>query len=199
MVVTTLFTGLGNPGDEYRNSRHNTGFYMIDRFAERYGPLHITRVSGGLFAEKRIAGNLVGFLKPLSFMNCSGEPLARLAHRDHISPEKILVIYDDVDLPLGTIKIRQGGSDGGHNGLKSIILNLNSNSFYRLRVGVGPRNPEIPLKEFILSPFSDEDIQILDDVSKKVVDIMLSCCRKGIPWTQTHYKKLLMKDTENER
>ena len=138
-----LIVGLGNPGPEYAGTRHNAGFMVIDRLlagfpAGRFEERHTA--SSSVWAGK-FRGRALLLQKPLTFMNLSGQAVALLARRSGIQPESILVISDDLDLPVGRLRLRNGGADGGHNGLKSIIAELGSSSFRRLRIGIGRPKP----------------------------------------------------------
>ncbi len=160
--VTHLVVGLGNPGAQYANTRHNTGFLVIDAIAERVGArVERTRFKA-LTGEATLGGAHVLLMKPQTFMNLSGEAVREAAAFYHIDPANIVVIYDDVCLPVGRLRVRGKGSDGGHNGIKSIICQLQSNEFPRIRVGVGERpNPNYDLADWVLSAFSSEEREAL--------------------------------------
>ena len=153
--VTHLIVGLGNPGVQYANTRHNAGFLALDHIAEKLGArIERTRFKA-LTAEATLGGAHVMLLKPQTFMNLSGESVREAAAFYHIEPAKIIVIYDDINLPVGRLRVRGKGSDGGHNGIKSIVSQLGSNEFPRIRVGVGERpNPEYDLADWVLSNFT---------------------------------------------
>ena len=153
-----LIVGLGNPGPEYAGTRHNAGFMVIDRLlagfpAGRFEERHTA--SSSVWAGK-FRGRALLLQKPLTFMNLSGEAVALLARRSGIQPESILVISDDLDLPVGRLRLRNGGADGGHNGLKSIIAELGSSSFRRLRIGIGRPKPGETV-DYVLSKFEGEE------------------------------------------
>ena len=160
--VTHLVVGLGNPGAQYANTRHNTGFLAIDAIAERVGArVERTRFKA-LTGEATVGGAHVLLMKPQTFMNLSGEAVREAAAFYHIDPANVVVIYDDVCLPVGRLRVRGKGSDGGHNGIKSIIYQLQSNEFPRIRVGVGERpNPNYDLADWVLSAFSAEEREAL--------------------------------------
>ena len=160
--VTHLVVGLGNPGAQYANTRHNTGFLAIDAIAERVGArVERTRFKA-LTGEATVGGAHVLLMKPQTFMNLSGEAVREAAAFYHIDPANVVVIYDDVCLPVGRLRVRGKGSDGGHNGIKSIIYQLQSNEFPRIRVGVGERpNPNYDLADWVLSAFSAEEREVL--------------------------------------
>lgn len=153
-----LIVGLGNPGPEYAGTRHNAGFMVIDRLlagfpAGRFEERHTA--SSSVWAG-RFRGRALLLQKPLTFMNLSGQAVALLARRCEIVPESILVISDDLDLPVGRLRLRNGGADGGHNGLKSIIAELGSASFRRLRIGIGRPKPGETV-DYVLSKFEGEE------------------------------------------
>lgn len=139
MSEIKLIIGLGNPGDKYAETRHNAGEWLLERLARRFNAsLHPENKFFGKTARTLINGKEVRFLVPTTFMNLSGKAVAALAGFYRIKPEEILVIHDELDLPPGTAKLKQGGGHGGHNGLKDIVALLgNQNNFYRLRLGIG--------------------------------------------------------------
>ena len=153
--VTHLVVGLGNPGTQYVNTRHNAGFLALDHIAEKLGTrIERTRFKA-LTAEVTLGGAHVLLMKPQTFMNLSGEAVREAAAFYHIEPANVIVIYDDINLPVGRLRVRGKGSDGGHNGIKSIVSQLGSNEFPRIRVGVGERpNPEFDLADWVLSNFT---------------------------------------------
>ncbi len=167
--VTHLVVGLGNPGKEYELTRHNAGFLAIDRIAEGLG----TRVDRARFralvGEATLAGCHVLLMKPQTFMNLSGEAVREAAAFYKIPPENVIVICDDVSFDVGRLRVRAKGSDGGHNGLKSIIYQLQSDAFPRVRVGVGVKpHPEYDLADWVLGAFPKEDAEALGTALDKV-------------------------------
>ncbi len=160
-----MVVGLGNPGDKYAFTRHNAGFLFLDFIAEKLG-VKINKVKfKGLYTEATVSGKRVLFLCPQTFMNNSGESVAEAASFYKIPPENILVCFDDISLDVGKIRIRRKGSDGGHNGLKSIIYHLQSDNFPRIKIGVGAKPyPEMDLADWVLSKFTDSDKDKLKEV-----------------------------------
>ena len=146
-----LIVGLGNPGREYARTRHNVGFEVVDALAKRHRTRIIRRMGRALIARARIAGQDVTLAKPQTFMNLSGEAVGYMARREKIEPSEILVIYDDMDLPLGRIRLRPDGSSGGHKGMRSIIERLGTKEFPRLRIGIGSADRDAV--EHVLSRF----------------------------------------------
>ena len=176
--ITHLLVGLGNPGEKYTFTRHNTGFMALDFIAQKCG-VKVNRVRfKSLCGEARIGGCRVLLLKPQTFMNLSGEAVREAADFYKIPPENIIVLFDDVNFDVGAMRIRRCGSDGGHNGIKSIIYQLNSDAFPRVKIGVGKKpTPDYDLADFVLGSYSDSDKKVLFSEFEKVYDcvgLMLS-------------------------
>jgi len=160
---THLIVGLGNPGAAYVKTRHNAGFLALDHLAASVGASVDRARFKALVGEGVLGGARVLFLKPQTFMNLSGEAVREAAAFYHIAPSNIIVVYDDVTLDIGRLRVRGKGSDGGHNGMKSIIAELGSNEFARVRIGIGKKpHPDYDLADWVLSPFSDADMAELD-------------------------------------
>ena len=154
-----LIVGLGNPGKEYEGTRHNIGFEAVDYIADKYN-IELNRIKfKGIFGEGMINGKKVILLKPTTYMNLSGESIREVVNFYKISNEEIIVIYDDISLEVGRLRIREKGSHGGHNGIKSIIANLSSDVFLRVKIGVG--GPKGDLVSHVLGKFSNSEIEIL--------------------------------------
>ncbi len=161
--------GLGNPGKAYEGTRHNIGFVAVDSLAAKHRLEFREKTKfKGLVAEGQIDGVSVSILKPLTFMNLSGESVALVAHYLQILPSKILVVVDDVDLPLGSLRLKINSGPGTHNGLKSVEEHLQTNRYARLRLGVG-NDYEGDLADYVLSHFSREDEKFLPEMIKKSV------------------------------
>lgn len=156
--VDFIIAGLGNPGTQYEDTRHNCGFMAAETLAEAKG-IEIKRLKfKSLTAEAEIGGRRCLLMKPTTFMNNSGDAVEEAASFYKIPPENILIIYDDITLDVGRLRIRGKGSDGGHNGMKSIILRLNSDNFPRIRIGVGKKpHPDYDLADWVLSRFTKEE------------------------------------------
>lgn len=175
-----LIAGLGNPGPEYAGTRHNAGFMLVDRLADALsvrlgagkGPYHT--------AKARHAGEPLLLMKPDTFMNRSGSAVQQALHWYKLSPEECLVCYDDLDLPLGTIRLRAGGSPGGHNGIKDIIQKLGTRDFPRLRIGIGNDFPKGRQVDYVLSGFSAEERKLIDEALGRAEEAVYSFCRDGI-------------------
>ena len=168
-----IIAGLGNPGKEYEYSRHNAGFLCLDILCNRYG-IKTDRVKyRSLTCTAVIEGHSCLIMRPQTYMNSSGEAIKEAADFFKIPPEKVIVIYDDISLPTGTLRIRKKGSAGGHNGIKSIIWQLNSDVFPRLKLGVGDRkDKDDDLKDYVLGKFSKADTETLKKTMEKAVDAL---------------------------
>lgn len=165
-----LVVGLGNPDKKYVNTRHNVGFEMVDVLAS-YMNIKVNKVKcRALIGEGRIGGLPVILAKPQTYMNLSGESVRELCNYFEIPVENVVVMYDDISLAVGKIRIRQKGSAGGHNGMKNIIYHLQSDEFPRIRFGIGA--PVGDLADYVLSNFSKEETQILVESAKNVPDIV---------------------------
>lgn len=165
-----IIVGLGNPGRQYETTRHNTGFICIDRLAQKHS-ISIKKLKfKSIIGEGRIQGKRCLLIKPQTFMNSSGEAVRDAAEFYKIPPENIIIIYDDISLDPGKLRIRRKGSDGGHNGIKSIIYHLKSDNFPRVKVGVGAKpNPEYDLADWVLSHFSTAEANLVKQAADNVV------------------------------
>lgn len=176
--ITHIVVGLGNPGWEYAGTRHNAGFLAIDYLAERLGVTIDRAKYRALVAEATVGERRVLLMKPQTFMNLSGEAVREAAAFYHVAPENVIVIYDDVTLDIGRLRVRGKGSDGGHNGMKSIIYQLKSDAFPRVRVGVGKKpHPDFDLADFVLSAFTAEEVKALTatfDTVKRGIELLLA-------------------------
>ena len=176
-----LITGLGNPGTPYSNTRHSIGFKVIDRLArERYTTGWRLKCKA-LVANTELEGQKIILAKPQTYMNKSGESVVSLLHWYRLSNQDLIVICDDVDLPLGRLRIRGKGGDGGHRGLRSIIDLVGSKDFTRLRVGVGrPLEPDFEMVDWVLSRFSSEEALIVDQMVEKAVQAIKTIAADGL-------------------
>jgi len=179
MAKTKLIVGLGNPGREYAETRHNIGFIALDNFAKglegswkEWHSLAEVFDACGLFEVK--------LAKPLLYMNNSGEPVIKLMRYFDIKPEEILVISDDFSIPLGTIRLRSNGSCGGHNGLASILNILETNTFPRLRLGIGPLPEKIDPADFVLSRFTKAELKTVNIVLKNALEVISNVLSLGL-------------------
>ncbi len=171
-----LIIGLGNPGEKYEYTKHNIGFLTVDNLANQIGVNNFTKTTSkfnALITEARIDGQKILLVKPLTYMNLSGEAVRPIIDWYKVDIDDMVVIYDDLDLPLGKIRYREKGSAGGHNGMKSIIQHLQTESFKRIRIGIG-RSQHGSVVDYVLTTFSKEekeDInQSLDAIGKSIID-----------------------------
>lgn len=180
-----LIAGLGNPGSKYERTRHNVGFWFIDALAQSKGVKlkHESRFSGEV-GKTEIDGNLVWLLKPSTFMNNSGQSVAALARFYKIPPEKILVVYDDLDLPPATLRLKQDGGHGGHNGLRDIVAHLGSKQCVRLRIGIGHPGDSSQVTNYVLgNPATDDRISLenaIDEALRNLPQIVQGEIQKAM-------------------
>ena len=157
-----LIVGLGNPGLSYKKTRHNAGFQALDVLADRLGVRVKTKGFSALYGEGRIENERVILCKPQTYMNLSGDAVQQLLHFYKLEPDRLIVLYDDIDLPLGSLRIRANGSAGSHNGMRSIISCIHAENFARIRIGVG-KDESLLLRDFVLKRPSKEEQKTLDE------------------------------------
>ena len=182
MSEIKLIVGLGNPGDKYTDTRHNAGKWLIERLARRFNvSLNPESKFFGKTARTLVNGKEVRLLVPTTFMNLSGKAVGALASFYRIKPEEILVIHDELDLPPGTAKLKQGGGHGGHNGLKDIVAQLgNNNNFYRLRIGIGHPGHRDLVAGYVLNKPSPADRDALEKVLDEATDCVEIIFKDGM-------------------
>ena len=172
-----IIAGLGNPGVEYEKTRHNTGFMAVDALSQRFGFSVNTHKFNALIADTVISDKRCLVMKPLTYMNKSGEAISDAMDFYNIPPENIIVIFDDISLDVGKMRLRRKGSSGGHNGIKSIIHNCGSQDFPRIKIGVGSKpHPDYDLADWVLSRYTDEEIKQLQEVfdhTARAVELIL--------------------------
>jgi PTH1 family peptidyl-tRNA hydrolase len=186
-----LIIGLGNPGSEYERTRHNIGFLALDYLAKRWGiTFNKEKRFQGLFGEGMLLGHKVRLLKPTTFMNNSGQAVRACADWYKYTPDHVLVIYDDMDLPVGKIRLRSNGSAGGHNGMKSIISHLGTQEFARLRLGIG-RSPHQSAQGnavgHVLGTFSGAETTALPELFDLTESVIVSMRQEGLPKAMSLY------------
>lgn len=169
-----IIAGLGNPGKEYRNTRHNVGYSALDVFASRYG-IHVEEEKfKALIGKGVVDGQKVICVKPLTYMNLSGEAIRAVCDYFKVDIEtELIVLYDDINLGVGQLRVRPKGSAGGHNGIKNIIANLGTEVFQRIRVGIGKKPPRMDLADYVLGHFSKEEQSAEKEAYDKVSDAIL--------------------------
>ncbi|OUP63892.1 aminoacyl-tRNA hydrolase [Pseudoflavonifractor sp. An176] len=180
LPVTWLVVGLGNPGDKYENTRHNAGFMAIDQLADR-GDFPVQRLKfHALTHQATISGQGVLVMKPTTYMNLSGDAVAEAAAFYKVSEEHILVLCDDVSLPVGKLRIRTSGSAGGHNGLKSIIQRLGTDKFPRVKIGVGGKpHPDYDMADWVLGKFVGPDKTAMDEATLRAAQAVECYLKDG--------------------
>ena len=183
-----LLVCLGNPGREYEETRHNIGFLTADALERREG-VKINKLRyRALTGEFRAGGQRVLVLKPQTYMNLSGESVKLAGGFYKIPPDHVLVVSDDVALPLGKLRIRAGGSAGGHNGLKNIIAHLGTDQFPRIRVGVGaPEHPDHEMIDWVIGKFSPAEKKVVDEAVARALDAVLCVIERGVNEAQNRY------------
>ena len=183
-----LIAGLGNPGREHSKNRHNVGFMTVDRLAADHG-ISLSRVqSKALVGTGRVAGKQVILVKPQTFMNRSGDAVGPLASYYRIPVENVLVIYDELDIPFGSLRLRQSGGSGGHNGMKSIINHL-GNEFPRLRLGIGRPPGRMEPADYVLQDFRGAELETADAMLSEATDAVETFLREGIDLAMTKHNQ----------
>jgi PTH1 family peptidyl-tRNA hydrolase len=186
--MVNLIVGLGNPGERYKNTRHNLGYRVVDFLADRFDKLTTRKNKKEfkpgkgefLFCETKVGRERVYLIKPLTFMNASGVAVVEAKDNFNLGIENLLVVCDDVALPLGKIRIREKGSDGGHKGLRSIIYQLSSIDFARLRLGIGDTPENVDLEEFVLEDFKPDEKEKTDQMVEKAALVVENIVMNGI-------------------
>lgn len=183
-----LIVGLGNPGREYEKTRHNCGFRAIDILAQKLSCKVDKGKFQGLYGQVNYNGSKLLLLKPMTYMNLSGRSVLQLSAYFHVPPQRIIVIFDDISLEPGRIRVRADGSAGGHNGIKSIIAEIGSQDFPRVKVGVGAKpHPEQDLADWVLSSFSASEEKALSSALERAADAALCIVDSGVPESAARY------------
>lgn len=197
-----LIAGLGNPGRQYEKTRHNMGFDTIDELIDRHRIPQGGIAHKAMYGKGMIAGEKVLAVKPLTYMNLSGEAIREYVNYYKMDPEtELIVIYDDIDLDPGQIRIRKKGSAGGHNGIKSIIAQIGTQNFYRIKVGVGAKPKGWDLADYVLGRFSPEERELVDKAICDAADAVGMILKDGIEAAMNHYNGAAKKKkaTENKQ
>lgn len=183
-----IIAGLGNPGKKYENTRHNMGFLVIDRLASK-NDIKINKLKHrALVGDGFISGQKVLLVKPQTYMNLSGESLGEVLRYYHAEPQNLIVIYDDFDLAAGTLRIRKKGSAGSHNGMKSVIEQVGSQDFPRVRVGIG-ESGGLDWKDFVLGKVTGGQQQLISEAVEQAADSIMCILEKGIDKAMNEYNK----------
>jgi len=175
----TLIAGLGNPGEKYVHTRHNIGFMLIDSLAEALSVRVNLKGSNYIYGTGSFKGQKVILVKPETFMNHSGLALRNAVNKFRVDPGRCLICYDDINLPLGTLRIRPGGSHGGHNGIGNIIDILGTRDIPRLRIGIGNDFPKGGQSGYVLSPFESDELPLVKEILENGSDAVLTFIREG--------------------
>jgi PTH1 family peptidyl-tRNA hydrolase len=197
-----VIAGLGNPGGEYENTRHNVGFRAVDDIARRFDVEIVKSKFGGKTADIRHAGKRIVLVKPQTYMNNSGDCVARVAGFYKLESERLIVIYDDIDIPVGTLRIRPIGGSGTHNGMRSIVDALGSGRFPRVRIGVGKPPDYFDLKDYVLTAFSVEEkpvaAQAVTAAAKAALDIVEFGIEKSMNLNNIYRKNSVKKEEDDD-
>jgi PTH1 family peptidyl-tRNA hydrolase len=184
-----LVVGLGNPGAEYAGNRHNVGFRSVDRVAERYRLRFNAKRARSLVARGQLAGQDVALAKPQTYMNLSGRAVKELLVGWGVPPRSLLVVYDDVDLPPGSLRMRERGGPGTHNGMRSIVESLGSTDFPRLRIGIGSPPPMRDLADYVLDDPTPEERSLLEEALARAVEAIELFIREGPAAAMNRYNQ----------
>mgnify|MGYP000384732024 FL=1 len=187
--LSWIVAGLGNPGLEYEQTRHNAGFLAVEELAKQCGGVKLNQMKFQSNCCEAMLGEVRCLLmQPTTYMNLSGDAIAAAANFYKIPPEQVLVIYDDISLPPGKLRLRRKGSAGGHNGIKSIIAQLGTEEFPRIRVGVGAKpNPQYDLADWVLSNFTGPEDKLITEAAARAADAALEIIARGVPAAANDY------------
>lgn len=189
-----IVAGLGNPGASYQNTRHNAGFAIIDTLCKKLGVELKSTKFNARYVKFRVADKTIILLKPQTFMNNSGMAVGQFAKYYNVSPQNIIVVHDDITLPLGRFKIKQGGSAGGHNGTKSIIDFLDSQEFVRLKYGVGVKPlKEMNLADWVLQRFNQNELKTVESSLPDAAEAIIDIIKNGVNVAMNNYNSNIKK------
>ncbi|NLY09579.1 MAG: aminoacyl-tRNA hydrolase [Tissierellia bacterium] len=191
-----IIVGLGNPGNEYKGTRHNVGFITVEKIAEDYG-ISLTKAGfQALYGQGRIDGEQLILVKPMTYMNLSGMAVRQIMDYYKVEAKDLIVIQDDIDISKGTIKIKSKGSAGTHNGMKSVIKHLGHGNFSRIKIGVGNPSHGKDLADFVLSKFSKEEIDEIDSAIDQAAKATVTWVKHGTEVTMNEFNKKVKKEQE---
>ena len=194
-----LIVGLGNPGSEYAKTKHNVGWMFVDRMAERIGATGWKEKEKGMVAEGRVGAEKVLLVKPMTYMNNSGECVGPLMRWYKLGPEDVLVVHDDMDIPAGTIRIRKKGSAGGHNGIKSLIAHIGSEKFIRVRIGIGRPLPGRTVINHVSEPFAAEDVPRIAEAIEYLQPAVDCIINEDVDMAMNRYNPKKVKKAKNSQ
>ncbi len=178
-AATYIVAGLGNPGERYHRTRHNVGFRTVDILSEKWGIVLSRHKHKALFGEGHMNGNRIILSKPQTYMNSSGESILDMVSYYKVPVTNLIIIYDDVDIELGRIRVRLRGSAGTHNGMRSIIFQLQDEDFPRVRIGIGPKPAVMDMADFVLSSFGKEEERMVHESLMRAAEAVDTIVRKG--------------------
>lgn len=193
-----IIVGLGNPSERYAHTRHNAGFDVIDVLADRFGIDVTEKKQKALCGKGIIEGNRVILAKPQTFMNLSGESVRGLVDYYKTEPEELIIVYDDISLEPGQLRIRTKGSAGGHNGIKSIIAHLGTQEFARIKVGVGEKPREMDLADYVLSRFSRGEKELMEEAYLEAAEAAVCMMKDGAETAMNHFNGKQKKGREKK-
>ncbi len=193
-----MIAGLGNPGSEYAKTKHNVGFMYLDALAEHLGATDWRNKYDALVAEARIGSEKVLLVKPLTYMNESGRAIGPLMNFYKLDPEDLIVAHDDMDIPVGTVRIRKKGSAGGHNGMKSILYHVGDENFPRIRIGIGRPLPGWTVVKHVLAPFAPEDVEKIQEAVKYLVPAAECIITEGADMAMNKFNPKKVKKSKKE-
>ncbi len=182
-----LIVGLGNPGEQYRASRHNLGFLVLDQLAGQYGISLQKRAFDAFLGKGRVGSGAIILAKPQTYMNLSGSAVQKLVEYFKIDVENLIIIHDDLDLPFQTLRLKKGGGDGGHRGLASIIKHLGSPDFLRVRIGIGKPIRKTMVESYVLAPFSEDETIVLPRLIEQTCEAVRETVLVGIESAMRNY------------
>jgi PTH1 family peptidyl-tRNA hydrolase len=188
MPIDFLIVGLGNPGEEYENTPHNLGFLVIDRLAAAHAIRVSRKENTSRVGLGEIRGKHVALVKPQTYMNLSGPAVVGLLERYELKPDRLIVVYDELDLPWGSLRIRMKGSAAGHKGVKSLIGSLGTNEFTRVRLGIDPGNP-VKGEQFVLAPFKRAQKQDVEEAVSRAADAVEFILAEGAAQAMTKFNR----------
>lgn len=185
-MAHTLFVGLGNPGSEYAKNRHNIGFMAIDRFGDRFSLSASTKKFSAHYDSGFALNEKVTLIKPQTYMNLSGKSVVAASQFFEIEPELWIVVHDEIDLPLGSVKVKIGGGHGGHNGLRDIIAKSGTKEFVRVRMGVG-RPKHGAVADYVLGNFRQDEVDVVDEMLETAADVFETIIQDGAESAQNKF------------
>ena len=184
-----VIVGLGNPGARYQGTRHNLGFRCVDKLGETWGIRQSDKRAKAVLGQGHRGGRPVVLAKPRTFVNNSGECIEYLIARFGAKPQELVIVYDDMELAVGRLRIRPGGSDGGHNGIRSIISTIHTQDFPRIRIGIGPPAPGEDWVSHVLGRFSEDEAKVIADTEVRVVDAVNCMIEEGIDAAMNRFNR----------